>query len=116
MIYFITARDVGRVKIGWSENPDERLKQLQTGCPGKAVIEATVPGADREMERALHAAFRPWRTHGEWFELSPIVEMAIHFINSGDAEPDDKAEYFRPFLAAKYPILEKAPELIGITA
>lgn len=85
MIYFITAREFGRVKIGYSaHNPKSRLPSIQVGCPTRATIEATIEG-DRETEKALHAAFAPWRRSGEWFELSPVIEQAIKFCREESA-------------------------------
>lgn len=83
MIYFITARDVNRVKIGWSKYPEQRLKTLQTGCPGVAVIEATID-TDQSFERELHQLFRHSRKAGEWFEITPEIEAAIEYCRTGD--------------------------------
>ncbi len=71
-LYLIYSRDVGRVKIGLSEDPVKRLKQLQTGSPVHLELfafknrrKATV----KEVE--LHERFQHKRVSGEWFELSP---------------------------------------------
>lgn len=92
MIYFMTARDIGRVKIGYSRDPARRKAIIQTNCPARIEIEATVEG-ERDLETEFHRAFRVWRRHGEWFELCPVIEMAIRFLNSNDPIPDDVAAY-----------------------
>jgi hypothetical protein len=80
MIYFATAREFNRVKIGYTAGSGKsRLPFLQTGCPTKVVIEAETEGG-REVESALHQAFAPWRKQGEWFELSPVIELAMEFL------------------------------------
>ena len=93
MIYFITARDVNRVKIGYSNDPSKRLKELQTGCPAKCVIEATID-ADNSFEGEVHEIFRTSRKHGEWFELTPEIEMAIRLAN-GVAFDDVRDDFIR---------------------
>lgn len=40
-IYVISCDATTRVKIGYSGNPVKRLKQLQTGAPGKLTVERT---------------------------------------------------------------------------
>lgn len=73
MIYFITARDVGRVKIGYSNKPDHRLTNLTTGSPVALTLERVCDG-DLEAERALHGRFAAHRHSGEWFLLSDEIE------------------------------------------
>jgi hypothetical protein len=61
-------------KIGISENPNKRLKQLQTGNGSKLrVIKTFVNPSkiynERLMERRLHYLLRQFRKKGEWFEF-----------------------------------------------
>lgn len=74
--YFIHAPDVGMVKIGYSIDPEERLLSLQIGSPCKLYLIAKYPG-DVEDERALHARFSSYRSHGEWFKDSILRSMGI---------------------------------------
>lgn len=97
MIYFMTAREIGRVKIGHAKCPEQRLKTLQCGSPAKLIIEATMDGG-QPLEAELHNVFHRSRRHGEWFEITPEIDMAIHFLNSGDAIPDDAEAYLAPFI------------------
>lgn len=83
MIYFITAREIGRVKIGVSKHPHKRLRQLQMGCPpAKLKLEAVCEG-DQAFEKELHRIFGPFRRHGEWFDLDASIELAIQFVRDG---------------------------------
>ena len=75
-VYFITARQVGKVKIGCAYDPHVRLEKLQAASPVELTIEALMRGSHQE-ERALHARFAAHRLHGEWFDLAPEIELMI---------------------------------------
>jgi hypothetical protein len=92
MIYFLTARELGRVKIGYAKDPYQRINQLKTGCPAKCTIEAVIEG-DQAFEAELHQMFRKFRTHGEWFELSPALEMAIRICHGATPLQAIRAEF-----------------------
>lgn len=59
----------GLYKIGYSQNPNERLSQLKVGNP-KIKMYANYP-ADRLDERLLHRLFKKYKDSGEWFNLKP---------------------------------------------
>lgn len=73
MIYFVTAREVGRVKIGFSASPWRRLNKLQSDSPVALVLERTMQGEFQD-EAALHKRFSPDRVCGEWFALTSEIE------------------------------------------
>ena len=73
MIYFVTARDIARVKIGYSTNPARRLSKLQSDSPVKLVLERVIDGEVSD-ELALHDLFAGHRLSGEWFNLTPEIE------------------------------------------
>jgi hypothetical protein len=75
-VYFIKAEGLNRVKIGISKEPQERLKQLQTGSPIKLSLMAFTPG-DIELERSLHNKFSHIICDGEWFHLTLELENYI---------------------------------------
>lgn len=100
-VYFATARELGMVKIGYAKDVSRRLSFLQTGCPAKLEMEAVIDGG-KDLERSLHEVFRPYRKRGEWFDLAPAVEMAIHFIRSGDEYPESPEAYIAPFIVAHF--------------
>ena len=74
-IYFIRCMD--RVKVGFTNKIDDRIRVLGTACPYPIEIIATFPGS-RQFELFLHRIFEPMRRHGEWFEcggtLGEVVE------------------------------------------
>jgi hypothetical protein len=71
-VYAVRAVTVGRIKIGYSIDPESRLGNLQIGSPDILEIIATWPGTE-DGERSLHKHLSQWRTHGEWFESSEVV-------------------------------------------
>jgi hypothetical protein len=73
MIYFIQDEATGLIKIGRSVRPiEERIKELQTGCPGKLTMLATIE-EDESSERELHEVFAEDRVGGEWFRPSSYL-------------------------------------------
>lgn len=73
MIYFITAREVARVKIGFSDNPQLRFVKMQADSPCELVIERICEGSVAD-EAELHQHFASDHVRGEWFALSDRVE------------------------------------------
>jgi hypothetical protein len=77
MIYFATAREVGRVKIGHTSMVlSTRLYALQNASPCLLAIEAATDGG-RDEESALHTELNRHRVFGEWFRLCPEIELLI---------------------------------------
>ena len=73
MIYFVTAREVGRVKIGFSENPRARFGKICSDSPFPLALERVCEG-DEVAESALHSLFAAHRVQGEWFRICPEIE------------------------------------------
>lgn len=67
-VYAIKNTDTGNIKLGISKNPEQRLKQLQTGCDGKLELIA-YRKADNGYrdELQLHHENNQYAIHGEWF-------------------------------------------------
>lgn len=63
------------IKIGKSNNPDKRLRELQTGVPDTLSIIGLIGCCSEkkayELEELLHKAYRKVRIRGEWFNLNP---------------------------------------------
>ncbi|MEU4012096.1 MarR family transcriptional regulator [Streptomyces pseudogriseolus] len=77
-VYVIGSPVVRPVKIGVSDDPEERLEDLQTGSPVPLVLLWQVHGGQR-LESLLHERFTAYRTHGEWFDFGdddPILTVA----------------------------------------
>lgn len=74
-VYFI-ASESGPIKIGKANNPEGRLKSLQTGHHERLSILATCEGGG-EREREYHRRFAAFRLTGEWFTRCPEIEAEI---------------------------------------
>lgn len=74
MIYFIQSKQY--VKIGFSDNPESRLRDLQTGSPHKLKLLATMPGC-YQTETELHKVFADRRINGEWFRYDGMLKECI---------------------------------------
>ena len=75
-VYFIQGINGGAIKIGYSDNPESRLKALQTGYPDILKILLLVPGTEK-TERYFHNKFAEHRLNGEWFRPEQEVLQEI---------------------------------------
>lgn len=66
-IYFIRAKALGFIKIGYSSNVAKRIKSLDTGSPDTLELIKVIPGG-QEMEHKIHQFFDDIRVKGEWFQ------------------------------------------------
>lgn len=76
-IYFIRSSE-GFVKIGLSNNPEKRLKTLQTASPYKLDLAYKMKG-NESLEKYLHLLFAPYRAYGEWFQFSDAIIKFIQY-------------------------------------
>lgn len=82
-IYFL--RPIGSdgpVKIGCSEAPVERLKQLMTWAPVPLEIVAQFPGGF-DLERNIHECLSDMHSHHEWFHADPRLTGIIEKLRAG---------------------------------
>ncbi|MCK4447410.1 MAG: GIY-YIG nuclease family protein [Candidatus Marinimicrobia bacterium] len=85
MIYFITDGN-GYFKIGYTENIEERLSQLNAANPNKLKVIHIKKGGLLE-EKILHNKFYKYRKNGEWFENCKEIRDFIKY--------DNKEEWFK---------------------
>jgi hypothetical protein len=76
-IYFIVNYQARKVKIGYSTNPQRRLKELLTANDGKLELAKVVPGTIKD-ERKYHQVFCHSKVRREWFKLTPEIEEFIN--------------------------------------
>lgn len=76
-VYFIKAfgeKELIRIKIGSSRDPQARLRQLQTGSPVQlklmGVVKCRSDDHAKRIENLAHNLFYKQRRRGEWFRLS----------------------------------------------
>jgi hypothetical protein len=77
-VYFIGNDEF--VKIGYSTDPKNRLKYIQSGHPHKLKLFGCIRG-DMKLERELHEKFKEHRLNGEWFTYSLEIKSFIEGIN-----------------------------------
>jgi len=79
-IYFIEAFGLDKIKIGFSRDPQKRLKELQTGSPVKLRLLVSMNGS-QQQESMLHEKFAKLSIDGEWFhatkELRDYIDKII---------------------------------------
>jgi len=85
-VYVISIDDLSLTKVGISDNPTSRLRQLSTGSPFKMRLALSIETPGRELAAALEQAFHRVQTdrrkNGEWFEMGAdeaCTLMAINF-------------------------------------
>ena len=68
-VYAIRNNHTGRVKLGISQNPERRLKELQIGNDCELELVAFRKAENRfKDEKALHRENAPYCVRGEWFD------------------------------------------------
>ena len=76
-VYFAAAEDgSGPVKVGFSADPNGRLKQLQTGSGNRLVLLGQYEASEDEEAR-VHASLADHHVHGEWFVRGPHIDRLI---------------------------------------
>lgn len=90
MIYFIYAPEVGRIKIGYSSNWQNRFLDFMVGCPTLLDVLAVTEGG-RAEERALHRVFGRSRWRGEWFNETPELLDFCRRVKAGEPDAIAKA-------------------------
>ncbi len=63
----------GPQKIGFSKNPEIRLKTLQTAHPEKLILhhkEEIKAAIVRPLEKIIHKTIGHYRINNEWFDIS----------------------------------------------
>lgn len=78
-VYFVAGG--GMIKIGFSSDPDKRLRDLRTSSPIPLKLLTTTPGG-RDEETALHRRFAEHRRQGEWFTECEEILDYIQGLNS----------------------------------
>lgn len=87
-VYFVQGVHGGAIKIGYSNNPEQRLRELQTSYPDILRILCLIPG-DEKREKSYHKRFYKYRLNGEWFApdkqiLDVIEKLKVKYNQVGD--------------------------------
>lgn len=73
-IYFVEAIGLNLVKIGRTEQLNQRLAQLSKECPVPIRLRAIIKNVPTNTELMAHRAFADDRSHGEWFHITKRLE------------------------------------------
>lgn len=80
-VYFVTAGSM--VKIGRVARPErlqQRISDLQAGCPDEMKLRFVAHGYTQSEEKALHKVFRAAHHRGEWFradgKMADFLQLA----------------------------------------
>ena len=75
-IYVVSFGVDSPVKIGYTQNVDHRLGELQVGNPYLLRVEVALPGNER-CEGALHEQFYSSWIRGEWFWPTSYIRRVV---------------------------------------
>lgn len=75
-VYFVLNKTQNEVKIGFSRNPECRLRSFQTGTTDELVLLKQVIGGRKE-EQKIHLKFANFRIKGEIFQYSLKLKSFI---------------------------------------
>ncbi len=87
LVYFIQEKGGGFIKIGYTENINARLSQMQTNSPHDLVILSIIE-AGKEKEKQIHEKFRNHHHRGEWFYPSGEIMEYINYLNNSSRSED----------------------------
>lgn len=81
-VYFVSAGEGGPIKIGWSQDVERRIEELQTANPHKLHLVGKLCGTMADEAR-VHDLFRQHRLQSEWFEHVPEILAFIEQHQNG---------------------------------
>ncbi len=98
-IYFITTvseKGGDHLKIGVTTDIDNRVKQIQTGCPLPIKVDCLIPASSKQhaydLEAQLHSKFAEYMTCGEWFVKAKVYSnMSIQSVLKAAKKNNDKS-------------------------
>ncbi len=87
MVYFVSQGN--KVKIGFTNNIKQRMKNIKTSSPLSLKLLGTIDG-DRNVEKELHLKFHQYKDNlfGEWFQWSDEIRDYINQNNQMDVWVD----------------------------
>lgn len=97
MYVYVIKQDIpkGHVKIGVSDSPTTRLKQLQTGSSVPLVLEGLIVCNNKAaafiLEKSIHRNFPELRLEGEWFNYTFNLRNYLRGVASSDNRKQEKA-------------------------
>lgn len=105
--YVILCQRTRLLKIGKSENPSTRLKQLQIGSPGRLKIVLDIDG---DFEAAMHHHFRRFNAGGEWFYPRGHIWQCINYLQD-ERRKVDSCDFYS-WKKTRLPNKKRKPKII----
>lgn len=82
MIYFAQSAKGGKVKIGRSDDPEQRVNSLSSAAGERLKIVATLDASDA-VETLLHRALNGPDSFREWHSPSPALDAILEACKAG---------------------------------
>ena len=98
-VYFVECN--GKVKIGYSENPINRVSGFQTGNPEEITLIGYIENFGRNEEKLLHSMFKDYHCRGEWFDYTPEVKKIIEEMTAPKEFYFSEEFYMKEFVVVK---------------
>jgi len=105
MIYFIKVDEY--VKIGFTKNVNQRIKNLQTGNHRKLELLCEIEGG-YYLEKQYHDYFQQYRQQGEWFEYRDELYDTIQILIHGGELPKELDPLAYEYMIFAFPTYPKS--------
>lgn len=86
-VYFIQCPVTKRVKIGFSGDPEDRLRGMKSFCPTEIFMLYKIKTLSG-LEPMLHERFAKYRAHHEWFEYGEELRVFIEALRAEERGND----------------------------
>jgi len=85
-VYVAKEQVSGRYKIGISKNPEQRIKQLNTGNPEQLILIHSYLATEQKYQSEVlaHSLFNQDRLKGEWFKSTINLELLPEWSSSNE--------------------------------
>lgn len=111
--YVYAVECYGRIKIGFSEDPEKRFNKIASDAPFPCDLLGYWPGTKAD-ELSAHQKFSRLRKHGEWFKAS---DELLHFISAMSVNPTIKETGYVDLCGVSVPrgTKKRVADALGIT-
>lgn len=75
-VYYVHSPELELIKIGFADNPHNRLSSLRCHSPARLVMLAAEDGG-RKLEQQRHADFQHLHVRGEWFRYAGALRAFV---------------------------------------
>ena len=110
-VYFLLDIETKEIKIGTTQNPEQRIEELRQEV-GHDLLMVALRKEPIPLEKVFHIKFYEYSLHGEWFSYSPELVRFINDMNLGN-EVDDgyvlKDMYIKECLVCGKIITKESP-------